>query len=61
MEEIQKALIELGFTRAGKYYKKDGLNIIVYDSTTLTEIFKKLIQWGRTQKTWEVKRVLETD
>lgn len=58
-EEIKKALIELGFKQDGKYFKKDGNNIKIYDDTGLKEIFRKLIEFGKTAKVWEYKRVMQ--
>ncbi len=58
-QEIHKALIEIGFVKRGKYYEKDNLSIKVYDDSKLSDVFKKLIDFGVTQKVWEFKRVMQ--
>lgn len=59
-EDIEKALLSLGFVNAkgGNRFEKDGLSVKVYDNSTLEEVFAKLISYGKTQKMWEIQRIL---
>lgn len=58
-KEINDALVELGFTKDGKYYRKDNQSIKVYPHTELSEIFRQLIAFGVTKKVWEFKSVMQ--
>lgn len=61
-ENIKEALLAIGCTQpsSNEYlFDYKGYRFKIYDSTTLPEIFDKLIKMGATLKTWEVKQVLE--
>ena len=58
-EEIHKALTALKFVKEGKYYKKSGNWIKVYEDDSLEDVFKKLMKYSETMKVWEIKRVLQ--
>ncbi len=57
-KEIHDALTKLGFKKDGRYYRKDGDSIKVYPHTELSEIFRQLIQFGDTQRSWKIKNAL---
>ena len=58
-KQIQEALIKSGFTKDGNYYSKNGQKIKVRKTATLSEVFKKLISLGKTEKVWEIQNVLK--
>lgn len=60
-KKISEALVEAGFKKNGKYFERDGLSIKIYPDTTLTPVFKQLIDFGKTMKIWEIKKVIEID
>jgi hypothetical protein len=59
IKEIKSALISIGFEEDGRYFKKNGDSIKVYDDDSLDKIFERLIKFSATQKIWEIKRVLD--
>jgi hypothetical protein len=59
IKEIKSALIIIGFEEDGRYFRKNGDSIKVYDDDTLDKIFERLIKFSATQKIWEIKRVLD--
>jgi hypothetical protein len=59
IKEIKSALVSIGFEEDGRYFRKNGDSIKVYDDDTLDKVFERLIKFSATQKIWEIKRVLE--
>lgn len=58
IKEIKQSLINIGFQEDGKYFRKDGDYIKIYEDDKLTDVFKRLISHGKTQKLWEIRNVL---
>jgi len=59
IKEIKSALIIIGFVEDGRYFRKNGDSIKVYNDDSLDKIFERLIKFSATQKIWEIKRVLD--
>jgi hypothetical protein len=59
IKEIKSALIIIGFEEDGRYFRRNGDSIKVYDDDTLDKIFERLIKFSANQKIWEIKRVLD--
>lgn len=56
--EIHNSLVKCGFKKDGKYYRKDGDSIKVSPNYELDEIFKQLIRFGDTQRSWKIHNAL---
>lgn len=59
IKDIKSALVAIGFEEDGKYFRKNGDSIKIYESDRLENVFSRLIKYATTQKIWEIKRVLE--